>query len=51
MSKQSRSKLPLLLIMAGGLCFALGRHKLGLLLSGIGAMLFAVGYGRSSAEP
>lgn len=50
MAKRQRSKLPLLLIMAGGLCFALGRRTLGLILSGIGAMLFAIGFGGSSSE-
>lgn len=43
MSKRQQSKLPLLLIMAGGLCFALGRRTLGLILSGVGAMLFVLG--------
>jgi hypothetical protein len=52
MSKRQRSKLPLLVIMAGGLCFALGRHTLGLILSGVGAMLFVLGSGSSSSgEP
>lgn len=50
MSKPQRSKLPLLVIMAGGLCFALGRHTLGLILSGIGAMLFVWGSGDSSSR-
>lgn len=42
MSKPRRSKIPLLFVMAGGLCFALGRRILGLVLSGVGAMLFAL---------
>jgi hypothetical protein len=50
MSKRQRSKVPLLVIMAGGLCFALGRHTLGLILSGIGAMLFVLGSGNSSSD-
>jgi len=48
MSKPRRSKIPLLFVMAGGLCFALGRRILGLVLSGVGAMLFAL---RSSDTP
>ncbi len=40
------SKLPLLLVIAGGICFAIGRRTLGLILSGIGGLLFAIGYGR-----
>lgn len=43
MTKSQRSKLPLLVIMAGGLCFALGYKTLGLILSGVGAMLFVLG--------
>jgi hypothetical protein len=49
MSKRQRSKLPLLVIMAGGICFALGRHTLGLILSGVGAMLFVLGSSSSDA--
>lgn len=47
MSNPKRSKLPLLVIMAGGLCFALGYRTLGLILSGVGAMLFVLGSGSS----
>lgn len=50
MSKRQRSKLPLLLVMAGALCFALGRRTLGLVLSGIGGILFALGAGSSSSD-
>jgi hypothetical protein len=49
MSQRQRSKLPLLVIMAGGICFALGRHTLGLILSGVGAMLFVLGSSSSDA--
>ena len=47
MSKRS-SKLPLILVMAGGLCFALGRRTLGLVLTGIGGSLFAMGMASGS---
>jgi hypothetical protein len=50
MSKRQRSKIPLLIIMAGGLLFALGRHTLGLILSGVGAMLFVLGSRSGSGE-
>ena len=49
MSTRRRSKLPLLLIMVGGLCFALGHRTLGLIFSGVGAMLFV--WGSGSSEP
>jgi len=49
MSKRQRSKLPLLVIMAGGLCFALGYRTLGLILSSVGAMLFVLGSGSSES--
>jgi len=42
MSKPSRSKIPLMMIMAGGVCFALGRRILGLVLTGLGGMLMAM---------
>lgn len=52
MSKRQRSKLPLLVIMAGGIAFALGHRTLGLILSGVGAMLYVLGSGgSSSSEP
>lgn len=49
MSNRKRSKLPLLVIMAGGICFALGYRTLGLILSGVGAMLFVLGSGSSES--
>ena len=42
MSNERRSKLPLILVMAGGIAFALGRRTLGLILSGVGALMFAL---------
>lgn len=42
MEKERRSKIPLLLVMAGGIAFALGRRTLGLILSGLGALMFAL---------
>lgn len=50
MSKRQRSKLPLLVIMAGGIAFALGHRTLGLILSGVGAMLYVLGAGGSSSS-
>lgn len=50
MTKSQRSKLPLLVIMVGGLCFALGYKTLGLILTGVGAMLFVLGSGDSSSS-
>jgi hypothetical protein len=44
MTKSQRSKLPLLVVMAGGLCFALGYKTLGLILTGVGGMLFVWGF-------
>lgn len=41
-TQSSRSKIPLLLVIGGGICFALGRRTLGLVLSGIGGILFAL---------
>ncbi|MEM6994730.1 MAG: hypothetical protein AAF721_29725 [Myxococcota bacterium] len=50
MSKPSRSKIPLILVMAGGVCFALGRRMLGLILTGVGGLLFAL-RGSGASEP
>lgn len=49
-SKPSRSKIPLILVMAGGVCFALGRRMLGLILTGVGGLLFAL-RGSGASEP
>lgn len=52
MTKSQRSKLPLLVIMVGGLCFALGYRTLGLILTGVGAMLFVLeSRSSSSGQP
>ena len=45
-----RSKTPLILIMAGGLAFALGYRIVGLVLVGLGGALFAIGFGGSRAS-
>ena len=45
------NKLPLLLVIAGGICFVIGMPTLGLILAGVGGALFATGYGRSPQPP